>query len=231
MKQMKFWKIAFTMLVVTLFIASCRNEEHKPTLLTREQQETYARNISGTYPAKCYVYYTNKDSKRGFDEHGNPIVYGKDELIEDVQFHVYNYNMQHIGFGGFPVSMISRVIDGNEGLKQALEAYTTPTYAFARYFFKYSNVDGIIWYFKPNGFDLTLNYDGADHLIRIILNNNQYHTFNEEELLQPSASSVFKNESHAFYLSAIYDGDKLIQHFNRNGENEMDFIYMADTQK
>ena len=29
MRQMKFWKIAFTMLVVTLFIASCRNDEHR----------------------------------------------------------------------------------------------------------------------------------------------------------------------------------------------------------
>ena len=93
MRQMKFWKIAFTMLVVTLFIASCRNDEHKPTFLTREQQETYARNISGTYPAGCCVLYVNKDSKRGFDEQGNPIVYGGKEVIEDVQFHVYNYNM------------------------------------------------------------------------------------------------------------------------------------------
>ena len=225
MRQMKFWKIAFTMLVVTLFIASCRNDEHKPTFLTREQQETYARNISGTYPAECCVFYVNQDSKRGFDEQGNPIVYGGKEVIEDVQFHVYNYNMQHIAFGGFPVSIISRVIDGNEGLKQALETYTTPTYAFARYNFKYSNEGEIIWYFQPNGLDLTLNYEGADHLIRIILNNSQYHAFNEEQLLQSTASSVFKNEYHTLDLTAIYDGDKLIQRFDRNGENEMFFIY------
>ena len=76
---------------------------------------------------------------------------------------------------------------------------------------------------------LDLNYDGADHHIRIEFNNNsQHYKFTENELKQPKAFNSLAVNGIPLQLEAIYDGSTLIQRFGYDNGNYMHIIFKAD---
>ena len=146
-----------------------------------------------------------------------------------MQLDVSDYKMQHIFFQDFPVSLISKVVDADEELSQAL-AEASPQAITARYGFDYdTDYSHIKWAFIPNVMLLNLNYGGADHYIRLEFNNNsQYYTFTKDELQQPKAFRSLAENGITLQLEAIYDGSTLIQRFGYEKGNYMHIIFKAE---
>ncbi|MBP5388021.1 MAG: DUF4840 domain-containing protein [Prevotella sp.] len=156
--------------------------------LTSKQKETYAQNISGEYPGRYVIIYKNKDCIEGTDEAGRPITVAHSETFGDVQVDVSNDKTMHVFFQDFPISLISKVVDADEGLSHALDE-TSQQAITARYGFDYdTDYSHIKWAFIPNVMLLNLNYGDTDHHIRIEFNNDsRYYKFTENELKQPKA--------------------------------------------
>ena len=214
--------LGFILLLFSLFsLASCSNEDDVVKRLTNKQKETYAQNISGEYPGQYVIIYKNKDCIEGKDEAGRPITVAHSEAFGDVQVDVF--------FQDFPVSLISKVVDADEGLSHAL-AGASPQAITARYGFDYdTDFLHIIWAFIPNVMLLNLNYGDTDHHIRIEFNNNsQTYKFTENELKQPKAFGSLAENGIALQLEAIYDGSTLIQRFGYENGNYMHILFKTD---
>ena len=213
--------LGFILLLFSLFsLASCSNEDDVVKRLTNKQKETYAQNISGEYPGQYVIIYKNKDCIEGKDEAGRPITVAHSEAFGDVQVEF---------FQDFPVSLISKVVDADEGLSHAL-AGASPQAITARYGFDYdTDFLHIIWAFIPNVMLLNLNYGDTDHHIRIEFNNNsQTYKFTENELKQPKAFGSLAENGIALQLEAIYDGSTLIQRFGYENGNYMHILFKTD---
>ena len=222
--------LGFILLLFSLFsLASCSNEDDVVKRLTNKQKETYAQNISGEYPGQYVIIYKNKDCIEGKDEAGRPITVAHSEAFGDVQVDVSDNKMLHVFFQDFPVSLISKVVDADEGLSHAL-AGASPQAITARYGFDYdTDFLHIIWAFIPNVMLLNLNYGDTDHHIRIEFNNNsQPYKFTENELKQPKAFGSLAENGIALQLEAIYDGSTLIQRFGYENGNYMHILFKTD---
>lgn len=229
MKTMKIWRILF-MIVAAFSLASCSNEDDVTKQLTSKQKETYAQNISGDYPGQYVIIYKDKDCKDMTDEKGKHIITTAHEAIfGNVQLDVSDNKMQNIFFQDFPVSLISKVVDADEGLSHAL-ADASPQTITARYGFDYdTDYSHIQWTFIPNVMLLNLTYDGTEHHIRIEFNNNsQCYKFAQDELKQPTAFCSLVENGITLQLEAIYDGSTLIQRFGYENGNYMHIIFKAD---
>ena len=206
--------LGFILLLFSLFsLASCSNEDDVVKRLTNKQKETYAQNISGEYPGQYVIIYKNKDCIEGKDEAGRPITVAHSEAFGDVQVDVSDNKMLHVFFQDFPVSLISKVVDADEGLSHALAGASPQA----------------IWAFIPNVMLLNLNYGDTDHHIRIEFNNNsQTYKFTENELKQPKAFGSLAENGIALQLEAIYDGSTLIQRFGYENGNYMHILFKTD---
>ena len=191
----------FVMCAALLSLASCNSDDNVERRLTTNQKERYAQNISGEYSGEYIIIYKDKDCTDMTDEKGRD----------------------------FPVSLISKVVDADEGLSHAL-AEASPQAITARYGFDYdTDYSHIKWAFIPNVMQLNLNYVGADHHIRLEFNNNsQYYTFTKDELQQPKAFRSLAENGITLQLEAIYDGSTLIQRFGYEKGNYMHIIFKAE---
>ena len=220
------WRLALAMLAA-FSLASCSSDDNVERRLTLTQKETYGKNISGEYSGEYIIIYKDKDSTEMTDEKGRHITTKAHEAIfGNVQLDVSDYNMQHIFFQDFPVSLISKVVDADEELSLAL-AEASPQAITARYGFDYdTDYSHTKWAFIPNVMLLQLNYSGTAHHIRIEFNNNsQYYTFTENELKQPKAYRSLAENGITLQLEAIYDGSTLIQRFGYEKGNYMHIIF------
>ena len=229
MRKLKFFFGIITLLFTVFYLASCSSEDDVVKRLTSKQKETYAQNISGEYPGQYIITYKNKDCVEGTDEAGRPITVAHSETFNDVQVDVSDNNMLHVFFQDFPISLISKVVDADEGLSHAL-AESTQQAITARYGFDYdTDYSHVKWAFIPNVMLLNLNYDGVDHHIRIEFNNNsQYYKFTEDELKQPKAFCSLVEKGIKLQLEAIYDGSTLVQRFGYENGNYMHIVFKAN---
>ena len=228
MRKFKFLGI-ISLLFTVFYLASCSSEDDVVKRLTSKQKETYAQNISGEYPGQYIITYKSKDCVEGTDEAGRPITVAHSETFNDVQVDVSDNNMLHVFFQDFPISLISKVVDANEGLSHALAEYSQQAIT-ARYGFDYdTDYSHVKWAFIPNVMLLNLNYDGVDHHIRIEFNNNsQYYKFTEDELKQSKAFCSLVEKGITLQLEAIYDGSTLIQRFGYENGNYMHIVFKAN---
>ena len=224
MKTTKIWRLTIAMLAA-FSLASCSSDENIERRLSHEQRETYGQNISGEYPGEYVIVYKDKDSKEWTDEKGRHME-AHEETFSSVQLDVSDYKMQHVFFQDFPVSLISKVVDADKELSEAL-AEASPQAITARYDLGYNqDYRRINWAFTPNVMLLHLNYGGAEHHIRIEFNNNsQYYTFTEDELKQPKAFRSIAENGIALQLETIYDGPTLIQRFSSDTGNFMHIMF------
>ena len=106
----------FVMCAAMLSLASCSSDDNVERRLTTNQKERYAQNISGEYSGEYIIVYKDKDCTDMTDEKGRHIITKAHEAtFSDVQLDVSDYKMQHIFFQDFPVSLISKVVDADEG--------------------------------------------------------------------------------------------------------------------
>lgn len=226
MKTTKIWRIAIAMLAVFSF-ASCSSDDNTERRMSQGQKETYGQSISGEYPGEYVITYKDKDCIVWTDEKGRHTEAHR-ETFTSVQLDVADYKTQHLFFQDFPVSLISKVVDADKALSDAL-AEASPQVVTARYDLGYNtNYRHINWAFSPNVMPLQLSYGGAEHDIRIEFNNNsQYYTVREEELKQPKSFSSIAVNGIALQLAAIYDGQTLIQRFGSEDGNYMHIMFLT----
>ena len=228
MRKIKFLGVIL-LLFTLLSLASCSNEDDVVKQLTGKQKETYAQNISGEYPGRYVIIYKNKDCIEGTDEAGRPMTIAHSETFDGVQVNVSDSKMLHVFFQNFPVSLISKVVDADEELSHALAEYSQQAIT-ARYGFDYdTDYSHVKWAFIPNVMPLNLNYDGTEHHIRIVFNNNsQYYKFTQDELKQPKAFCSLAENGITLQLEAIYDGSTLIQRFGYENGHYMHIMFKAN---
>ena len=227
MRTMQLWRIAFVMLAA-FSLASCSSDDNVERRLTNTQKETYGQNISGEYPGEYIIIYKDKDCTDMTDEKGRHIITKAHEAtFGDVQLEVSDYKMQHVFFQDFPVSLISKVVDADKELSDAL-AEAAPQAITARYDLGYdTDYEQIKWAFTPNVMSLYLVYGGADHHIRIEFNSNYNYICAADELTQPNSFLSLAKSGVALQLKAIYDGSNLIQRFGAEEGNYMHIIFKA----
>ena len=227
MKTMKIWRIIFMMLAA-FSLASCSSDDSVERRLTTNQKERYAQNISGEYSGEYIIIYKDKDCTDMTDEKGRHIITKAHEAtFGDVQLDVSDNKMQHVFFQDFPVSLISKVVDADEGLSHAL-AGASPQAITARYGYDYeTDKSHITWAFIPTVMLQNLNYGGADHHIRIEFNSNYNYICAADELTQPNSFLSLAKSGVALQLKAIYDGSNLIQRFGAEEGNYMHIIFKA----
>ena len=126
------WRCSLIMIVAMFSLASCSSDDNVERQLTNTQKETYGQNISGEYPGQYIIVYKDKDCKEWTDEEGWHKNEAHQETFSDVQLDVSDYMMQHVFFQDFPVSLISKVVDADMELSDAL-AEATPQAITARY--------------------------------------------------------------------------------------------------
>lgn len=214
-------------MLAALSLASCSSDNYVERRLTAEQKETYGRSISGKYQGQYTIIYKNKDSKERTDENGRHVYEALEENIDGVQLEVSDYKMQHVFFQDFPISLISKVVDADKELSDAL-AEAAPQAITARYDLGYdTDYEQIKWAFTPNVMSLYLVYGGADHHIRIEFNSNYNYICAADELTQPNSFLSLAKSGVALQLKAIYDGSNLIQRFGAEEGNYMHIIFKA----
>lgn len=224
------WRCSLVMTVAMFFLASCCSDDNVERRLTNTQKETYGQNISGEYPGEYIIIYKDKDCTDMTDEKGRHIITKAHEAtFGDVQLEVSDYKMQHVFFQDFPVSLISKVVDANKELSDALAEVSLQAIT-ARYDLGLdTDYNHIVWAFTPNVMSLHLYYGGADHHIRIEFNNNsQYYKSTADELKQSSSFLSFAKTGVALQLKAIYDGSTLIQRFGAVEGNYMHIFFDAE---
>ena len=145
---------------------------------------------------------------------------------------IYSYlrlfkTLLHVFFQDFPISLISKVVDADKELSDAL-AEAAPQAITARYDLGYdTDYEQIKWAFTPNVMSLYLVYGGADHHIRIEFNSNYNYICAADELTQPNSFLSLAKSGVALQLKAIYDGSNLIQRFGAEEGNYMHIIFKA----
>lgn len=224
------WRCSLVMTVAMFFLASCCSDDNVERRLTNTQKETYGQNISGEYPGEYIIIYKDKDCTDMTDEKGRHIITKAHEAtFGDVQLEVSDYKMQHVFFQDFPVSLISKVVDANKELSDALAEVSLQAIT-ARYDLGLdTDYNHIVWAFTPNVMSLHLYYGGADHHIRIEFNNNsQYYKSTADELKQSSSFLSFAKTGVTLQLKAIYDGSTLIQRFGAVEGNYMHIFFDAE---
>ena len=206
MRTMKIWRNILVMTAAMLSLASCSSDDNVERRLSNTQKETYGQNISGSYPGQYVITYKDKDCKEWTDEEGRH----HNEFFQD-----------------FPVSLISKVVDANKELSDALAEVSLQAIT-ARYDLGLdTDYNHIVWAFTPNVMSLHLYYGGADHHIRIEFNNNsQYYKSTADELKQSSSFLSFAKTGVALQLKAIYDGS--IQRFGAVEGNYMHIFFDAE---
>lgn len=222
------WRCSLVMTVAMFFLASCCSDDNVERRLTNTQKETYGQNISGEYPGEYIIIYKDKDCTDMTDEKGRHIITKAHEAtFGDVQLEVSDYKMQHVFFQDFPISLISKVVDADKELSDAL-AEAAPQAITARYDLGYdTDYEQIKWAFTPYVMSLYLVYGGADHHIRIEFKNNYNYICAADELTQPNSFPSLAKTGVALQLKAIYDGSNLIQRFGAEEGNYMHIIFKA----
>ena len=227
MRTMKFWRNILVMAAAMLSLASCSSDDNVERRLSNTQKETYGQNISGSYPGQYVITYKDKDCKEWTDEEGRHHNEAHQETFSGVQLDVSDYKMQHVFFQDFPVSLISKVVDANKELSDALAEVSLQAIT-ARYDLGYdTDYEHIKWAFTPNVMSLHLVYGLADHHIRIEFKNNYNYICAADELTQPNSFLSLAKTGVALQLKAIYDGSNLIQCFGAEEGNYMHIIFKA----
>ena len=223
------WRCSLVMTVAMFFLASCCSDDNVERRLTNTQKETYGQNISGEYPGEYIIIYKDKDCTDMTDEKGRHIITKAHEAtFGDVQLEVSDYKMLHVFFQDFPISLISKVVDADKELSDAL-AEAAPQAITARYDLGYdTDYEQIKWAFTPNVMSLYLVYGGADHHIRIEFNSNYNYICAADELTQPNSFLSLAKSGVALQLKAIYDGPTLLQRFGSESGNYMHIMFRVD---
>ncbi len=192
-------KLLMTVLAATMLTA-CDNS---PVFhgLTQQEKENYAQSIMGEYPGRYSIVYTDAQTSQLNREN-----------IDSVTFSVSSLATHTVIFNGFPLRVLSRVVEDPE-LSQALS--TLPDMGLTgNYEFKQESENGKVgWYFDMNPVALSLTYGGQQHNI-VLHFRNLYTSINLAKGQIEGGTAFKQGRQLSLGLTDIYEGDRLLQSFN-----------------
>ena len=191
-------------ILAAIMVAACDND---PVYhgLTQQENETYAQQIKGEYPGRYTIIYTDPQAKGGDTKLLR-------ETVDSVSFSVSDLTMHTVIFNDFPLRLLAHVVDDPE-LSQALS--TVPNMGLTgSYEFKRATDHGKVdWSFEMSPVSLSLTYGGQQHNIVVHLANS--NTLVELATGQIESGTAFvQGLLLQLEISAIYDGDRLVQQFD-----------------
>ncbi|MBQ7685007.1 MAG: DUF4840 domain-containing protein, partial [Bacteroidaceae bacterium] len=180
--------------------------------------------LSGEYEGAYHILYTDSTSKQWQNEAGHTVKGEYDSIIAPAVISITDRDMRSVFFHRFPVSILSKVVDADAALSEAL-SQTAPVDIQVTYNIRldtdYTHVE---WYTMPTVLPLTLTYGGTEHRLRIQLGNGSiHHLFSPEELAQPIAFSGWRYLE--LDVNALYDGERLVQKFDMWSGNGMTLVF------
>ena len=201
-------KKAILMLTTVLLLTACSSD---PVLhgLTQQEKETYGQAIAGDYPGSYTILYTDNGLPQTPD--------GDQQLmrttIDDALVTVDNYTTHALFFHDFPLSVLSRVVEAGSELQHALDTLQNRALT-ATYEFRGEGKYGLVnWAFDVQPIPLTLSYGGMVHHLYIHFKGNS--NFYELAKGQIESGTAFnQGRQLQLSLSAIYEGDQLVQEFD-----------------
>ena len=207
-KNLKFCAFSLIFLSV-LTLASCHNDHVIAPRLTPDQKTAFGQSVAGEYEGTYAVFYAD----------------GHHEKQERARLDVASYELKHLSFCNFPVSLFAQQLDADSELRQAL-AEAPRMDIQASYSFGYGTSSGLIkWGFTPMPLSLTLNYGGSDHHITIVLKNNYtYYETNSEAFSNPRSLGQVA-PTLAMNVEAIYDGQQLVEQYDSWTGNDMLILF------
>lgn len=217
-------QLAGLLLAPLFMLATSCHHDNLPPRLTQQQITDYCKALSGEYEGAYHILYTDSTVKVHENEEGRMVKDDYDSVIAPAVISITDRDMRSVIFHRFPVSILSKVVDADAALSQAL-SQAVPMDVPAKYNIKldtdYTNVQ---WYIMPAVLPLTLTYGGAEHHLRIQLDNaSMHHLFSPEELGQPLAFSGWRYLE--LDVKALYDGDRLVQKFDMWEGNGMMLVF------
>lgn len=148
-----------------MLMAGCQSDELRQVRLTQQQKQEIASTIAGEYSGSYIILWADSTTKTYVDEDGAKKRPMKKERFEGVAMTVTDGGMQSVFFHRFPISMLSRVVDDNEPLRQAL-AEAPDMDLTARYGLGlYTDQETVVWGLEDMTAGLTLRYGGREHHI------------------------------------------------------------------
>lgn len=217
-------QIAGLLLAPLFMLATSCHHDNLPPRLTQQQITDYCKALSGEYEGAYHILYTDSTSKQWQDEAGHTVKGEYDSIIAPAVISITDRDMRSVFFHRFPVSILSKVVDADAALSEAL-SQTAPVDIQVTYNIRldtdYTHVE---WYTMPTVLPLTLTYGGTEHRLRIQLDNGSlHHLFSPEELAHPLAFSGWRYLE--LDVKALYDGDRLVQKFDMWEGNGMMLVF------
>ena len=217
-------QIAGLLLAPLFMLATSCHHDNLPPRLTQQQITDYCKALSGEYEGAYHILYTDSTSKQWQDEAGHTVKGEYDSIIAPAVISITDRDMRSVFFHRFPVSILSKVVDADAALSEAL-SQTAPVDIQVTYNIRldtdYTHVE---WYTMPTVLPLTLTYGGTEHRLRIQLDNGSlHHLFSPEELAHPLAFSGWRYLE--LDVNALYDGERLVQKFDMWEGNGMMLVF------
>ena len=217
-------QIAGLLLAPLFMLATSCHHDNLPPRLTQQQITDYCKALSGEYEGAYHILYTDSTSKQWQNEAGHTVKGEYDSIIAPAVISITDRDMRSVFFHRFPVSILSKVVDADAALSEAL-SQTAPVDIQVTYNIRldtdYTHVE---WYTMPTVLPLTLTYGGTEHRLRIQLDNGSlHHLFSPEELAHPLAFSGWRYLE--LDVNALYDGERLVQKFDMWEGNGMMLVF------
>ena len=159
-------------MAVILLMGACQSDEVRPVRLTQQQKQEIASSIAGEYRGSYIIYWADSTTQTYVDEEGVTKRSTKKERFEGVAMTVTDGGMQSVFFHRFPISMLSRVVEGNEPLRQALSEAPDMDLTASYNFGLYTDQESVVWALEDMTASLTLLYGGREHHIVLPIKNS-----------------------------------------------------------
>ena len=201
-------KKVILMLTTVLLLTACSSD---PVFhgLTQQEKENYGQAIAGEYPGRLEILFTDNTQTPAID--GDPQMHR--QTIDEATVTVSDYATRAVFIHNFPISLLSRVVDADADLSEALGRQPSldlsATYEFARE----TEAGQVSWSLDRLIVPLTVEFRGETHHIYAQFNSGyNYYVLSKGQI--ESGTAFNQGSQLQLSLSAIYDGDQLVQQFD-----------------
>ena len=113
-------QIAGLLLAPLFMLATSCHHDNLPPRLTQQQITDYCKALSGEYEGAYHIIYTDSTVKVHENEEGRMVKDDYDSVIAPAVISITDRDMRSVFFHRFPVSILSKVVDADAALSEAL---------------------------------------------------------------------------------------------------------------
>ena len=219
----KIWALAG--MAATMMMTACHhNDDIRPARLTQQQKEEIASEIRGEYGGSYVIIWTDSTMHAYVNDEGRQARPMGRTIVEKASMTVTNGELQSVIFHRFPISELSRVVEGNEPLRTALAGAPDTDLVASYDFGLYTDRRTVVWALRDMTASLTLSLEG--HEMHIVLpidfSGTRWLLGSMDE--QGDPISLSRVGSIAFTFTAIYVDGELVQQLDGSWEERSELM-------